>query len=114
MERVQDSRNLSFYSFDLVDEKPYWSPNIYGLLGYTNPADAPVFHSLSDLFHHGDREKVQALWDTAHVTGENFNCTARIVCQDGRLLTCTAQGSTVTDAQGHVTHIFGHIHPENP
>lgn len=113
MEDMQDSQDLSFYSFDVVDEKSYWSPNIYGLLGYADPADAPVLHSLSDLVHHGDRAKVQALWDTAHGTGENFSCTARIVCQDGRLLSCTAKGATVTDANGHVSHIFGLIHPEN-
>lgn len=116
METLQKKMRMAFFSYDLVNTLPYWSPALYHMLGLDPDDELPGRQSPTDLFHHDDRERLQQYWDKALQTGEEFEFEARMVRADGRIVPCHGYGQTASDAKGGLTHMFGRfqfLHPSD-
>lgn len=107
MEVLQNEMGMAFYSYDLVNDLPYWSSSLYRMLGLDPQGPLPTINSAIDLFHHDDRGRLQAFWDEAVATGKSYEFDARMVRADGSILNCHGEGKTAQDAGGAVTHMFG-------
>lgn len=110
IEEIQAEMGMAFYSYDLVNDLPYWSTGLYSLMGFEPTEKEPSFGNTTELFHHDDRERLQGLWDNAVATGEPYHFEARLVRADGRILKCEGECKTAIDEQGAVTHMFGRLH----
>ncbi|GAB5445767.1 chemotaxis protein CheB [Gymnodinialimonas sp.] len=110
LEEIQAEMGMAFYSYDLINDLPYWSSGLYSLLGHDPSNKPPSPTNTTELFHHDDRERLQALWDTAIENGEPYHFEARLIRADGKILKCEGEGKTVADEHGVVTHMFGRFH----
>lgn len=107
IEGIQNEMGVAFYSYDIVNELPYWSSGLFALLGYDAGKQSAEVTGLNELFHHDDRERMQALWNDAVVTAQPYSFEARLIGAEGRILTCSGEVQAATDDAGTLTHLFG-------
>ncbi len=107
MEELQDDLGLAFYSIDIKNNLPYWSPSLFRLLGYDPRLNVPSVQNAIDMFHHDDQQRVQDILDGAMGSGEAFTFEARLVRRDRTIVHCRSKGQTARDDNGEATHIFG-------
>jgi chemotaxis protein methyltransferase CheR/two-component system CheB/CheR fusion protein len=104
---VQDQLDLGFYSYDVENNAPYWTPALYRMLGFDPATHTPTVESAIAMFHEEDRARVDGLVQAAIKSGEGYHYHARLVRQDGTVLPCEGQGRTITDANGRVSYVYG-------
>ncbi|ABD55481.1 chemotaxis protein CheB [Jannaschia sp. CCS1] len=113
IEEIQSELGMAFYSYDLINDLPYWSSGLYTLLGYDTTDRPTSAKGMIDLFHHDDRERLQALWDNAIETSEPYSFEARLIGAEGKILECVGEGKAATDDNGVATHMFGRFQLTN-
>jgi chemotaxis protein methyltransferase CheR/two-component system CheB/CheR fusion protein len=104
---VQDVLGIGFFSYDILNNRPYWSRGLYHLLGYDPDTHEPSEQSGLEMIHPDDRARVDALLSKAIDTGEGFEYEARLVGKDGNVLTCAARGNVRRTVAGVPTHVYG-------
>lgn len=107
MQVLQRDVGQAFYSYDLVNEVPFWSADLFTMLGLDPRHHSPSMKSATDIFHHDDRLHIRKQWDGAVATGAPFEIDARVVHTDGSIIICRGHGQTMRDENNVTTHMFG-------
>lgn len=94
--------NSSVWEVDLVTGERWWSPQLFGMLGYLDEAEAQARMNLwEDRLHPGDRTRVlEALHACIEGAKGNYDDTYRMIRRDGGEIWIEAKGRTSYDADG--------------
>lgn len=109
LETLQKESGHAFFSYDTVNDVPYWSPDFQALLGYDADTPLPPSQSMIELIHHDDRSKMREQWTTAATSGTPFEFAVRIMRRDGTFLSCRGLCRTNSDSSGAITNLYGHV-----
>lgn len=111
MEILQKESGVAFFSYDLVNRSPYWSPALYDMLGHDPATFRPTLDSVIEIFHHDDRERLQTMWEDALANDAPYTFEARMVRADGRVLPCRGYGLIAKGRDGKAIRTFGRYQP---
>ncbi len=107
LETAQRFAHIGDWCYDLRDERPDWSEEMFRIHGLprttTGPRDADVFA----LAHPEDRERVQAFAAALRAGGPPGSIEYRIVRPDGQIRHIRTRAEVERDAQGAVARIAG-------
>ncbi|MWB77581.1 PAS domain-containing protein [Pseudooceanicola sp. 216_PA32_1] len=106
-EHAQADRGIGFYSYDVANETPYWSPNLFHILGMDPDRDQASIQGAVDMFHPEDREMVSNYVARALKDGQPYSYRARLQRKDGTILPCKGSGRVRRSDSGDITHVFG-------
>ncbi|MEL7117136.1 MAG: PAS domain-containing protein [Pseudomonadota bacterium] len=106
-EDVQALLDIGFYSFDVHNNRPYWSRSLYRMLGFDPDTHTPTVESAVEVFHPDDRERIAGYVSQAIAAGEGFHYEARLLRSDGEVLPCEGHGSTLPGPDGHTAFVYG-------
>lgn len=99
--------NLGHWNIDLVNEKLFWSEQIYRIHGVTPETYTPDLESAIDFYHPEDVERVGAHVERAMNEKAPFEFEARVVRPDGEVRHVLSRGEVQAGDDGEVTAVFG-------
>ncbi|CUH81668.1 chemotaxis protein CheB [Tropicibacter naphthalenivorans] len=103
---VARARGIGFYSYDIANDLPYWSPSLYEVLGY--PADQPPTIEMGlAVFDAPTRERVEALLGAAIQAGKPYDYEEVMTRPNGTKARVHGAGHLAKNDAGEVTHVFG-------
>jgi chemotaxis protein methyltransferase CheR/two-component system CheB/CheR fusion protein len=106
-QEVQNDLGVGFYSYDVANNRPFWSLGLYEILGLDPATQKPSMESAVEIFHPDDRDMINTLVDKAIKTGENYRYKARLLNAKGDELPCEGFGETLRRDDGTVSHVYG-------
>ncbi|EPX75894.1 chemotaxis protein CheB [Salipiger mucosus] len=104
--RITSEHGIGFYSYDIDNDLPYWSPQLFELLGI-DPGQPPSVEAALDLFPPDARERIAGCMDRAIRDGRPYDYVERIARPDGSTAKCRATGRARLDENGRATHLYG-------
>lgn len=105
----QDQAHMGSWEFDSVQQKSFWSAEMFRMLG-RDPALGPMsFDDFLALVHPDDRKSVRRDVIKCFNTKAPFHHEYRIVFPDKRMIFIEARGKSTSDLQGNLTRISGVI-----
>jgi len=104
---AQEQTRTGFYSYDLANDRMFWSRNLSTLLGLDAQTEPMAFPDMLHLFAAEDRAAVEALFRTARADGKPFTFDAGLADAGGSAPRLQGTGRVRTGAGGEATHIFG-------
>ncbi|MEO0617285.1 MAG: PAS domain-containing protein [Pseudomonadota bacterium] len=99
--------NLGHWNIDLVNNRLFWSDQIYRIHGVTPENYTPELESAIHFYHPDDVDRVSQHVDLAINERAPFEFSARLVRPDGEIRHVLSRGEVQTDAKGTVTAVFG-------
>ena len=105
-DEITSEHGIAFYSYDIENDLPYWSPQLFEILG-ADPNRPPSLSIQEDGFEDGSRNTFGEAMETAIKTNEPFNFVETITRPDGTRLKCRCTGRTYKDRRGKATHVYG-------
>ncbi|MEL6200000.1 MAG: PAS domain-containing protein, partial [Pseudomonadota bacterium] len=99
--------NLGHWNIDLVNNRLFWSDQIYRIHGVTPETYTPDVESAISFYHSEDLERVSQHVDRAINEQAPFEFDARLIRPDGEIRHVLSRGEVQTDADGEVTAVFG-------
>lgn len=111
MQVLQRDANQAFFSYDLVNDVPFFSDALNELLGLDPAKSFQSIANATDKYHHDERIRARGIWNAASESGKPVEFETRLVHSDGTVVKCLAQGQSVHDESGMTTHIFGAFTP---
>ena len=99
--------SLGHWSVDVVNEKVFWSDEIYRIHGVSKSDYEPTLQSAIDFYHPDDISIVQNYINEAIKKGEGWEVKLRIVRPSGELRQVHSKGMVEHDATGSISTIFG-------
>ncbi len=106
IETLRTQKNNSFFSFDTLSNRAYWSPNTWGLLGLQSGAPSG-FETVLKMVHHDDQKAFAKVHNDLMKFGMPLKGRYRIQCpgRDEQIISFDAQANK--DRNGRVTDYFG-------
>ncbi|MEO0617188.1 MAG: PAS domain-containing protein [Pseudomonadota bacterium] len=99
--------NLGHWNIDLVNNRLFWSDQIYRIHGVTPETYTPELDSAINFYHPEDLDRVSQHVDRAINEQAPFEFDARLVRPNGEIRHVLSRGEVQTDAEGTVTAVFG-------
>jgi len=108
MELATDASETGFWNLDLVTRQLDWNKWMYQLYD-VDPAlsDAALMEAWRDRIHPEDKERVDAMWETAIESTKKFETEFRIVLPDGTVRWVAAYASLISDSDGTPVRAIG-------
>ena len=103
---AQKMAKIGNWSYNIETQQPIWSEQMFMVLGCDPEKDVPNYEAHKEIFHSDD----WAMFDKAvqgAINGIPYNIEARIICTDGSIHWCNAQGFPRYDQDGNVVELFG-------
>jgi PAS domain S-box-containing protein len=90
---AQRMAGIGSWEWDILDDKVWWSEELYDLFGKDPRSFTPDYASFFDLVHDEDRPRVRAQLDATLERDEPYEVQFRVVRDDGslRILRCNAR-----------------------
>lgn len=99
--------NLGHWNIDLVNNRLFWSDQIYRIHGVTPETYTPDLQSAIESYHPDDVELVSQHVDRAINEKAPFEFSARILRADGEIRHVLSRGEVQTDDDDNVVAVFG-------
>ncbi|MEM9322907.1 MAG: PAS domain-containing protein [Pseudomonadota bacterium] len=99
--------NLGHWNIDLVNNRLFWSDQIYRIHGVTPETYTPDVASAISFYHPEDLDRVSQHVDRAINEQAPFEFDARLIRPDGEIRHVLSRGEVQTGADGAVTAVFG-------
>ena len=103
---VAADQGIGFYSYDVQNDLPYWSPQLYDILGLDPKSPATVDSALR-LFDDEAQARIEGYMQAAIEKNEPYDYVEEIERPDGSRAKCRGTGRSEVDAKGQTTHIYG-------
>ena len=103
---VAADQGIGFYSYDIEHDLPYWSPQLYDILGL-DPSEPPVVDTALRLFVGDARDRVADYMQSAIEKNEPYDYVEEIERPDGSRAKCRGTGRAEVDENGKATHLYG-------
>lgn len=103
---VAADQGIGFYSYDIEHDLPYWSPQLYDILGL-DPSEPPVVDTALRLFVGDARDRVAEYMQSAIEKNEPYDYVEEIERPDGSRAKCRGTGRAEVDENGKATHLYG-------
>jgi len=85
LEEVEKIAKLGYWELDIINNKLYWSDEVYRMLGLKPNAFQPVYESYLEFVHPDEREDVDKRYRQSIKEKKAFNNIHRIVQPDGTI-----------------------------
>ncbi|WP_163849051.1 chemotaxis protein CheB [Pseudooceanicola aestuarii] len=103
---LQEEQGIGFYSYDIANDRPFWSPALYALLG-VDPDMPPRVERALAIFPPEARARVENHMAHTIATGEPYDYQEPMEAPDGTIVQCRGTGKAHRNEQGEITHLFG-------
>lgn len=107
MDRAQQIANVGYWRVDLVNNKVFWSEEIYRIHGLDPATYRPDLESAIDAYHPRDRGAVEEAIKTAIEKKEPYDFRLRLIRPDGEIRLVRSQGECELNKEGKVIGVFG-------
>ncbi len=104
--RIAEERGIGFYTYDVANDLPYWSPVLYRLLGI-DPATPATVSAALDRFTPESRARIEAALLRAIETAEPYDYVETMIAAEGREVKVHGTGDVALAEDGTVTHVYG-------
>ena len=101
--------HLGSWDWNIVDNKLYWSDEIYRIFGLTPQEFGATYDAFMEFIHPDDREKVLQAVDDA-LSGNPYVIEHRLIRKDGGERIVQEMGSVKFDASGKPVRMLGSVH----
>ncbi|MEO0386096.1 MAG: chemotaxis protein CheB [Pseudomonadota bacterium] len=98
---------LGYWKVDLMDNRLFWSDEIFSIHGVTREGYTPDVDSALNFYHPDDIERIRGLVRHSVETGEAYEFTARIVRPTGEVRSVHSIGTPRRGAGGAVVAVYG-------
>lgn len=92
-----DAGDHGFWDWDLLENKTYFSPVYYEMLGYYFKEFDMSFESFKELLHPEDKSAVLTAIDKAITLGQSYEVEMRLKCKDGQYKWILGKGKVYID-----------------
>jgi PAS domain S-box-containing protein len=107
VDNAQHLANMGDYDWHISTDTNRWSDQLYRIYGH----DPQSFNASYEVFlshlHPEDRERIQALHQSAYASGEPYQMVERIIRPDGELRYLSSNGQVVLDSTGTPVRMRG-------
>ena len=107
---AQRIARLGNWDWDIVNNKLYWSDEIYRIFGLVPEKSKASYEALLNAVHPEDRESVMKEVDRALYEKHPYNIEHRIVLPDGRERIVHEQAEVTYDEDGKPVRMLGTVH----
>ncbi|MBH5321149.1 PAS domain-containing protein [Aurantiacibacter sediminis] len=98
---------IGTWSIDLQTREIFWSKRVFDIHRRDPAKGAPAMDAAISYYHPSDREMVQRSVDRALARGDDYEFSARIICDDGEEKRVVSRGMCQTNVTGTVIAVFG-------
>ncbi|HEY0553656.1 MAG TPA: PAS domain-containing protein, partial [Thermoanaerobaculia bacterium] len=106
---AQRLARIGSWNWDLVGGAFHWSDEHYRIFGF-EPRDPPItLERAWDRVHPEDRVRVQDLFDRAMRDRQPYECTFRLILDDGAVRIVQSRGRPAVNEGGELVRMFGTI-----
>lgn len=109
LHEAQTVARIGSYDFDVVNDRLYWSAEVYRLFGQTPQRFTPTIERFLQLIHPDDRERLARIIDHGLSSGEFLPVEYRAPQPNGRVDTHLLQWQALQNEQGRVIRVHGSV-----
>ena len=106
-ELTEEVAQVGHWHVDLVQERLYWSPEVYRIHGYPPGGVELRVAEAINFYHPDDRAEVDAMVNKAITSRSQFSFVKRLVRKDGETVWVESHGRCLSGDDGKVHSIFG-------
>lgn len=107
LELMEALSGAGSWTFDFIQEKVFWSDNVFRICGYIPQSFEPTFEIAYGLVHPDDLARMQAAIQHTLETGAVYDIKKRLIRQDGEVITITSRGVPEFDDNGKIVRLVG-------
>jgi PAS domain S-box-containing protein len=98
---------LGSWERDLIDDRVWWSDELYRIFGLTPDQSPPSYQALLDRIHPDDRSRLDHTVQRTLANRGSFRMQIRILRPDKRVRVLQSRGEVLVDAAGRASKILG-------
>ena len=106
-ELTEEVAQVGHWHVDLINERLYWSPEVYRIHGYPPGGVELRVADAINFYHPDDRVDVDTLVTEAITSRSQFSFIKRLIRQDGTTVWVESHGRCLSGEDGKVHSIFG-------
>jgi PAS domain S-box-containing protein len=97
---AQQLASMGDYDWHIASDTNRWSDQLYRIYGFEPQTFNASYERFLARIHPDDRERIQAIHQTAYATGEPYNMIERIVRPDGEVRYLSSNGQVIMGPAG--------------
>ena len=101
------SGGIGLWHFDALNNRTYWTDQIYRIVGHTREQLPPSLEAFLSIVHDLDRDKVRIAIEEAMATKDYYRIECRVVDNVGKIVWLQVSGSAQRDSNGQLSSIQG-------
>jgi len=109
LNEAQHIAQVGNWELNLLDDKLYWSDEIYRIFELSPAQFAASYESFLDLIHPDDREMVNKAYNDSLKARHPYNIVHRLLMSDGRIKYVRERGETIYDENGNPVRSLGTV-----
>ncbi len=98
---------IGTWSIDLATQEVYWSKRVFEIHRRDLSKGIPTVDKAIEYYHPVDRDMVKRSVETAIAHGDDYEFTARLICDDGTEKRVVSRGMCQKTITGSVTAVYG-------
>ena len=102
---------LATWSYNVREDKLYWSNETFTLAGRDRKEGTPTRAEIYSFVHPDDRERLQATFDQAIQSGESYEAIIRQRLAQGDYENVMVRGQPIYDEHGKIIEVYGVMIP---
>jgi len=110
LNKSQEIAHLGSWHLDIKKNVLTWSDETYRIFGRTPQEFSATYEAFLDTIHPDDRAMVDTTYTNAIKNKEPYECTHRIIRDDGEIRIVFEKSEDVVDENGETIHSFGFTH----
>lgn len=109
LEQAQRSAHVGNWELDLLNNKLYWSDEIYRIFEINPAKFEPSYEAFLNVIHPGDRDAVNSAYTRSLKTQEPYEITHRLIMSDGQIKWVTERCDSFFDTEGKPIRSVGTV-----
>ena len=110
LDRSQEIAHVGSWSFDLKQDKLFWSDEVFRIFGFSPQEFEPTYGILLESIHPDDRELVDHAFQASIKEKKPYDVIHRIIRPDGEVRVVQEKSDNIIDESGEIIQSYGMIH----